>query len=138
MANIKARRVTKSCALALSMILCFVGCGDGQWGEIAGVVKLNGQPIGPGRMTLTPATEQQGSSMGIVAENGTYSVISPGRRPGAVVGDYLVGIQDDFDPETIGPRPKAKFPAKYADPATSGLKVTIEPGTKIFDFELSP
>lgn len=138
MASIRTRRVVKPCALALCAMLSFVGCGDDQWGEIEGVVKLNGQPIGPGRMILMPATEQHGGSMGMVAENGRYTVLSPGRKPGAAVGDYLVGIQDDFDPEAIGPRPKAKFPAKYADPATSGLKVTIEPGTRTFDFELAP
>jgi hypothetical protein len=118
-------------------LLNIVGCGQSDWGELHGKVMLSGQPAGPGAISLKPST---GSviAIGQVKEDGSYSIISSGRRSGAKVGEYQVGIYDDDDPESTGPMPKKKFPARYADPATSGLTVTVEPGTNERNFELAP
>jgi hypothetical protein len=72
--------------------------------------------------------------------DGKYSVVSAGRKEGAKSGEYNVTIHggEHFGEETVGPRPKSQIPVRYANPTTSNLKVTIEPGNQAFDFELKP
>jgi hypothetical protein len=78
--------------------------------------------------------------MASFAADGKFSVISAGRKEGAHVGEYNVLIQggENFGTEEVGPRPKSNIPARYANPTTSDLKVTIEPGKQTVDFDLKP
>lgn len=121
-------------------LLMACGCGKSDWGQLNGTVLLNGQPVGPGSITLEAADGLSPGAMAFFEADGKYSVLSSGRKQGAHVGEYLVTIQggEGFGEENSGPRPKSSIPVRYASSKTSNLKVTIEPGTKDFDFELKP
>ncbi len=114
------------------------GCGGGDWGTLSGVVKVDGQPVGPGTISLHPIDEQRAGATAKFGDDGRYAVMSAGRKEGAATGEYRVAIHgDSFEAELAGPPPESDIPNKYNDPAASGLTVTIEPGAKTFDFELS-
>jgi hypothetical protein len=127
-------------AVATIGILMIAGCGKSDWGYLNGTVLLNGQPVGPGMISLQAADGLRVGATAYFGADGKYKVISSGRKDGAHVGEYLVAIQggENLDEENSGPRPKSNIPARYASSTTSKLKVTIEPGTKTFDFNLKP
>lgn len=115
------------------------GCGRSDWGNLSGTVLLNGQPVGPGTISFQDVSGKPGASADFGAD-GKYQVFSSGRKQGAHTGEYQVAILggENLSEEGSGRRPKSAIPARYADPSTSNLKVTIEPGSKTFDFELKP
>jgi len=125
----------------LAALLLFVaGCGGEDWGYLEGKVKLNGTPVGPGSITLEPVDGTRAGSVGSFGEDGRYSIMSAGRKEGALPGEYRVLIHggENFGEETGGPPPASKIPARYGDMASSDLRVTIEPGKKTLDFDLKP
>jgi hypothetical protein len=127
-------------AACVAVAILFVGCGSQDWGYLNGTVTLNGQPVGPGTITFEPVNADRSGSMASFSADGKYSVISAGRKEGAKVGEYRVLIQggESFGAEEAGPRPASKIRPRYANPNTSDLTVTIEPGTKTVDFDLKP
>jgi hypothetical protein len=127
-------------SFVLASLVPFAGCGKSDWGYLEGTVKSNGQAVGPGTITLEPADGIGVGAMAFFQADGKYSVMSAGRKAGTRTGEYIVTVQggESFGEENPGPRPKSAIPPKYADAKTSGLKVTIEPGTKNFDIELAP
>jgi hypothetical protein len=91
-------------------------------------------------ISLQPVNLDHAGAMAPFYEDGKYSVISARKKVGAHTGEYKVTIHrnlKDFGFEDSGKRP-APIPARYSDPKTSGLTVTIEPGTKTIDFDLKP
>jgi hypothetical protein len=119
--------------------LLMSGCGKSDWGYMSGKVLLNGQPIGPGMISLESADGQHAGAMGLIANDGTYKITSARKKEGAAVGEYRVTIHPnlgDFGFEQTGKR--AAIPVRYGKADTSGLFVSVEPGTKQFDFELKP
>jgi hypothetical protein len=131
------RRLTGVIALA---VLAFCGCGGSDWGYLSGTVLLNGQPVGPGSITLEPVNADRAGAVASFGTDGKYSVISAGRKEGAPAGEYRVTIHGGagYGEEAVGPRPKSPIPARYGNPNTTDLTVTIEPGEKVFDFNLKP
>ena len=125
--------------MAASAVLTIPGCGKSDWGQLNGTVLLNGQPVGPGMISLTAVDGKTGASAFFGAD-GKYKVISSGRKDGARVGEYVVSIQggENLGEENSGPRPKSNIPTRYANSDTSQLKVTIERGAKTTDFDLKP
>lgn len=128
-----------ACVL-LGQLFSAIGCGKQDWGYLSGTVKLNGQPVGPGTLQLQPIDATHAGAMASFGDNGNYSVFSSGRKDGAHTGEYKVIVTggEDFGLEDSGPKPKSNIPARYSNPDTTELKVTIEPGKKNFDFELKP
>jgi hypothetical protein len=125
---------------AVAATLFFVGCGSQDWGYLDGTVKLNGQPVGPGTISLQPIDADRAGSMASFGEDGSYSVMSAGRKEGAHTGEYLVLIHggENFGVEETGPKPKSAIPTRYGDPNTTDLKVKITPGSQTVDFDLKP
>jgi hypothetical protein len=132
--------VRRYCGLAAAALLLVAGCGQGDWGYLEGTVLLNGQPVGPGTITFEPLDQDRAGAIAGFGEDGKYSVVSAGRKEGAKTGEYRVLIHggEGFGEESSGSRPKSPIPARYAQPGTSDLKVTIEPGKQTFDFNLKP
>jgi hypothetical protein len=125
---------------AATALLMVTGCGKGDRGLLSGTVLLNGQPVGPGTISLEPLDGDRAGAIASFGEDGKYTVMSAGRKEGAPVGEYRVLIYggEGFGEENAGPRPKSKIPARYGNPQTSDLKVTIKPGNQDFDFDLKP
>jgi hypothetical protein len=120
-------------------LLTFAGCG-GDWGYLEGTVLLNGQPVGPGRITLQPVNRERAGATAQFGEDGKFQVVSSGRKEGAKTGEYIVTIRggQNLSEESAGPPPPSRIPARYNSSQTSDLKVTIESGRNTVDFELKP
>jgi hypothetical protein len=123
-----------------AVLLMAAGCGKGDRGYLSGTVLLNGQPIGPGTISLEPLDGDRAGATASFGADGKYTVVSAGRKEGAAVGEYRVLIYggEAFGEEHVGPRPVSKIPARYSNPQTSDLTVTIEPEKKTVDFDLKP
>jgi hypothetical protein len=137
MANCSARLIRSWITIAL---LSLAGCGESDWGYLDGTVKLNGQPVGPGTISLEPTGGERAGAIARFGEDGKFTVTSARRKEGAPTGEYRVLIHggQDFGEENAGPRPASKIPARYSSPQSSDLSVTIEPGKKTVDFDLKP
>ena len=116
------------------------GCGKKDWGYLSGTVKINGQPVGPGTIQLQPIDATHAGAMASFGDDGKYSVFSSGRKEGAHTGEYKVVVfsGEEFGLEDSGPKPKSNIPARYSNPDTTDLTVSIEAGKKVFDLELKP
>ncbi len=124
------------------------GCGGGQdVGYVSGKVTLGGQPLGQGSVVF------HNPSKGIVVAaplgpDGSYTVKTH-QGAGLPPGEYQVsispaGVGSGETPLVEKPTPGPgsggpAIPAKYLQPTSSGLKVTIKPGKNPpFDINLSP
>ncbi len=125
------------CAATLALT---VGCDQADWGELEGTVLLNGNPVGPGSITLEPIDGSHAGAVATFGEDGKYTAMSAGRRPGAKAGEYRVLIRggENLTAETAEPQPPSKIPARYGRPGESDLTVSIEPGDNTKDFDLQP
>jgi hypothetical protein len=117
------------------------GCGDPHLPrsfktyEVKGTVLLaNGQPLTGGVVHFESTQGVPHVADGPIRSNGSFSLSTPNVGEGAAAGEYKVW----FEPaEGVGITKRAgrkvrdaqsfPFPAKYADPDTSGLKATIKP-----------
>ena len=133
-------KTSRLAVTVFAVVLVASGCGKQDWGHLSGTVKLNGQPVGPGTIQLQPIDATHAGAMASFGDDGNYSVFSSGRKEGAHTGEYKVVVSsgEEFGLEDSGPKPKSNIPARYSNPDTTDLKVTIEPGKKNFDFELKP
>ena len=140
MANFNARRSFNYATWTLLVLA--VGCGAQDRGYLTGRVLLNGEPVGPGTITLQPVNADTPGAMAFFEEDGYYKVVSSGRAEGAAVGEYRVLIDGrtsaEFGAEEVAPQPSSRIPARYSNPRSSDLTVTIEPGSKTVDFDLRP
>ena len=125
-------------AVVVAALIAATGCGDRGRAYVTGTVKLNGKPVGAGTISLEPIAGGPGAHA-LFAEDGKYKVTSSGKKDGAKVGEYKVAIVggDNVD-ETADPKARAVIPSKYSNSTTSNLTLTVEPGTKEFDFDLQP
>lgn len=122
-------------------LLLIVGCGGGgsetrneKMGKASGVVTLNGKPIDSG--TVSFSNPYNGfSASGDIQLAGKFAItLIP-------AGDYRVSIippmpKEAVEPSTLTVLPSG-IPAKYQDPATSGLQASVPPeGVTDLKFEL--
>jgi hypothetical protein len=133
--------LSRRCVVAFGLVtLTVCGCSGSDWGYLSGTVLLDGRPVGPGTITLEPVNADRAGAIASFGADGIYRVISAGRKEGARTGEYRVTIHggEGFGEEAGGPKPPTKIPARYGNPSTSDLTVTIEPKEKVFDFNLKP
>src|SRR5688572_27003192 len=117
------------------LVLTVCGCSGSDWGYLSGTVLLNGEPVGPGTITLQPVSGDRAGAVASFGADGKYTVMSAGRKEGARAGEYVVTIHggEAFGEESVGPKPKTKIPARYSNSNTTDLTVTIEPEETVFD-----
>jgi hypothetical protein len=148
----------------VSAMLVVLGCGGDDSGlgrryPVSGKVTYKGAPVPHGTVTFVPTKppSPQGRAATGQIKDGYYSMSTTGNEDGALPGDYNVAIVAmDIDlaaAVTKGELPKihegdaayvkahkdAKklIPDKYGVSETSGLKATVDSGTKTLDFELT-
>ncbi len=131
----------------------FAGCGgsDGpELLEVTGKVTLDGKSIQSGVVTFLPDNSRQTSgpiATGLIKEDGTYSLVSPGNRPGVIKGFHIVSVAcEDLlpspDPDSPYQKMKAKgiepckIPRKYGSEKTSGLTAEVSPESLVVDLDL--
>lgn len=130
--KVSVRRRTPALAVAF-VAACgvLVGCsGRPEAHSVKGRVtfKEDGKPAAAGGfVTLTSVSNPDHKAAGEIEGDGTFEMAnSDGKGTDVFAGEYLVSVQPrmlDHDPA------KSPIDPKYLDPQTSGLKVTVGPGT---------
>ena len=137
----------------LTILFLAAGCGNGtrpvpDWAHIqrvtGKVTMRNGEPVGQGKIVLTPQQEPKEPLSGWLDSDGTFTLME---SQGQTIshGEFLVHIEPLTLPTESVKSPRAqailaklqkgqRVPAKYQKPETSNIKVTIGPDTK----ELQP
>lgn len=133
-------------AVVSSVLLVFsVGCGGGvppgpkQLATVpaGGTVTFQGMPVANATVAFQHA-EGAASASGKTDANGKFTLSTYGTNDGAPVGKYKVtvavsGVQE-IEPGVLAPEPEGGFkspiPAKYGDPAQSGLEAEVPAGGK--------
>ncbi len=148
------------CFAAVAVLaLVAVGCGDRPRSRVHGVVKLDGKPLTGG--TVIFLTSDNMTTVADIQPNGTYAVEGVARGPVKVsvqqppprptprpnpgaggkpndvsAGDDAVrkrgGEEPAPPPAAAGPR----LPAKYTDPAQSGLAFELADGDSLYNIDL--
>jgi hypothetical protein len=143
------------------------GCGGGQGAKgpktyvVKGTVTLDGKPVSDASLTFVPSAGGKGAAAVAKTDGSGQYTARTGTQEGAVPGDYLVGISKyeyaeaakassapsaapgempaDYKGGGTGGSPaKNALPAKYEQPATSGLKATVteDASKNVIDFKL--
>jgi hypothetical protein len=125
------------------------GCGGEPVGMVSGLVTLDGKPVDGGTVSFLPPAGGVPVTT-LIGSDGRYVA------SGVPVGEVMVGVQAPGDdsgaageiiknqgakggPQQAPPKPAVRFPDRYADPSTSGLKVTVKPekdGQVTFDIPM--
>jgi len=114
------------CVLAASLL---VGCGANgpELAPLSGTISLDGQPLPHGLVQFVPASGAGPAAVGSIAA-GRFTAETGGRR-GAVPGRYLVRVEARAKPvDETDTLPKSLVPARYGDPATSGIVAEVVVG----------
>ena len=129
--------------LALA-VLVPMACGSSgpEMARVKGRVTYQGKPVPKGTITFQATAPEGRNATGQIDPDGYYTLQTEEPGDGALVGSYLVAISArdeavlDYIPKKPIP-PKFLVPAKYEDPAKSGLKRAVPRGGGTMDFELT-
>ncbi len=125
--------------LLLAPVLALTGCAPAEepleFGDVQGKLTLNGAPL-PNAMVVFNRPESGHGGSAVVDGEGKYIVTD--KLP---VGSYQVVISPapvkPPNPGEPAPTiPPNKIPAKYSNPASSGLTAEVAPGENTLDFDL--
>ena len=126
-------RLVAGAAWAVS-VLALAGCGSGgpKIVPVSGSVTIDGQPLTYGHVQVLPAGWRPAS--GRLDGSGRFVLTTTTPNDGCPVGTHPVVVLagESLTPETM----KWHAPQKYADVATSDLKVTITGPTDDLKIEL--
>ncbi len=142
--------------LTAMAILFSSGCGGSSASgvptdAVSGSVKFKGEPLAGATVTFIPvggaippgSTDPETSVRTAVAKtdaSGEFKLTTVNQNDGAIPGDYNITVTKleerpaappSTDIAAPPPKPspvKSLIPAKYGDPATSGLKATVKQG----------
>lgn len=113
---------------ASTLAVMAVGCGVGgkSAGTVRGTVTYKGGPVHVGSLNLISVTGA--AALAKIGDGGAFKV--DGELP---AGDYKVYVSPpEAEPQAPGSKSatpkKFEVPAKYQDPATSGVTVTVKSG----------
>ena len=145
-------RVVVGWVLVLVLIL-LTGCNRNNRKNLilTGKVNYKGQPVTGGTLTLLPTDGKTPKANTQISGDGTYSIVPPtlGEMKVAIETETIRGQtgggayahlpkgekQPDID---TSKRPKyVQIPSKYANPNTSKLSITINPGKNDQNFDLT-
>jgi hypothetical protein len=130
-------------------VICFAlaGCGrsSAKLYPVHGQVFYKDQPAEGAQVVFLPAGEENAQYRGArpaatVAADGSFEIETQPHGVGAPAGDYAVLITW-FPPRDENPNanPRNKLPAKYSDPRSPVLKVTVKEGdNKLEPYKLAP
>jgi hypothetical protein len=132
-----ARRPAAGVGLALLLALPAAGCGEHGPKPIeyknqtvtGKVVLAGGRPLTRGRVALYPLREPHLALYGKLGPDGTFTLSVGGFRTGVTYGEFQVSIEPEGFSSLTGKVKRPNFPAKYLDPAASGLTAEITPET---------
>ena len=132
--------------LLLVLLSASIGCGeDSKFGNVHGVVRLEGAPVTKGTVRFVPDAGK--GAVGTIQSDGTYILGTRGSKDGASIGKHRVAIiaydtaEVDNGPRpadvtAVNPKVKPLVPQKYMSAGTSGLTFEVKPGDNEANFEL--
>ena len=147
------REETQNGFVAMVVFACLlgivgsVGCGgNDDIGDVSGVITVAGSAAGPGTIMFDPVPGEGPigpSAVGHFEADGRYTLMLPGQRKGAHVGQYRVmilsAVKEEFGEEEVASkRAPSKINIRYEDIKNSGLTATVKPGANEIDFDLEP
>lgn len=127
-----------SVALVLALVICVAGCGKGgpKPVRVSGQVLVDGQPLVtgvPGYVRVIPA-EGRPATGAIDPQTGKFSLMTFKEGDGCIPGTHKVAV---IVRHMVGSESVSLIPEKYAEPASSGLSVTIDGPTDSLEINLS-
>jgi hypothetical protein len=126
-------------------LLC--GCGHSvPLGEVDGIVRLDGQPIGKVMVVFIPEDPHLPQSFGISDEQGRFQLRCNNRGMGAAVGEHRVTLVDaavapapkstsDDELPQDGDVPPSRVPPVYTRADKTPLRQTVAPGSQSVTIE---
>jgi hypothetical protein len=121
--------------LAAGLTVAWAGCGGASKATVSGTVTYKGEPLPAGMIAFLGKDNQVAS--GSIESNGHYSV------RGVPVGPVKISIsppptplQDSPPPEGMPTVKTFSIPDNYKDPETSGLTLTVKPGSQEHPIDL--
>lgn len=140
MSHMTSHHATARLGMAACCLLA-AGCGGEPTASVSGRVTVGGQPLAAGQVAFESDGQLLASRVG---PDGRYQL----RNGGTIQvppGDYTVILTPPppelvEDPKTteiraIGPADQSRYPTKYRNPETSGIRQTIPPGNSAIDLE---
>lgn len=124
-----------------ALTLLVSGCSEGPFdADVSGKITLDGRPMPPGVVVFSAVEGKRNSSRGRIEEGGDYFLVTRHHR-GIDPGDYRVSLQVFEKGDPPGPGERAPVlpplvPKRFLDPASSGLRYTVEPGSNRIDIEV--
>ena len=121
-------------ALLLSLGLTLLaGCGPGAADAVSGAVTYNGRPVEEGVLNLRSAA---GNAASARISGGRYAMAGP-----LAPGDYQAFVTPPLpEPQppgkAVAKAPPSPLPARFRDPAGSGVVVTLKAGKNEVPIEL--
>lgn len=121
-------------------LLPLTGCGGSRLGTVPvkGKVTIDGRPVTTGTVFFQPVDVAQGRpARSALAADGSYAAASLDNDQGIVPGEYKVSLMPPAA-EAANPAMQDLIPAKYRNPDTSGLSLTVPDrgGPIVFDIEM--
>jgi hypothetical protein len=130
-------------AVAVAASSTMAGCfGSDLGADVEGVVKLDGEPIGPGVVVFAPVSGDENPATGAIQVDGSY-FLKTNRERGLRPGSYKVAVQIHEIPtdRPYGERDmrpiKFRIPEKFTTVVTSGLEFDVEDGSNTIDIPLT-
>jgi len=116
------------------MMILIAGCGsDVEMATVTGTVTSGSDPVSNLQVTFEPVDGENGTAMGFTDDKGEYTLLFPGNKQGAPLGDYLVRLSVAENEEAEGGQPVEIPPAYGSD---SQIKRTVVSGSNVFNFDL--
>jgi hypothetical protein len=127
------RQKMPTALLALALLgLLSAGCGGSKVAPYEGKVFVQGKPAAGAAVTFYPRSPAESSQIAtaVVGPDGSFRLTTVSANDGAPPGEYAVCItwSDSIrrDGETLTGPDRLRY--RYAAPASSGLKATVQPG----------
>jgi hypothetical protein len=139
------KAVLKRCQLILLMAaVCLLACSCSKKGPpqypVHGTVLFEGEPLAEALVIFNPVNDPDGKApkpRAVAAEDGSFKVFTEVADDGAPAGEYIITVV--WKKKRLTPEEKKKkdrvakqdvpFPARYKNPATSGLRVQVQEGS---------
>lgn len=136
--------------LFVLLALPATGCSSGTgFGEVTGVVLLDGKPMPAALVEFLPDSESGTHgpvSAATTDDEGRFRLVSHDRRDGAVVGKHRVLVQDarsipqavtDFSKVKAPPVLPSRISSRYGTAANTPLRKEVKPGPQTINVEVS-
>ncbi len=130
----------------LLLLLCLAGCRNSSpRGQVSGTLTIDKVPVQGILITFIATADEGpfGRAQGLTDADGHYVLHGEDQRPGTVIGDYVVVLQDmaiydaPRDAEgTVVKHPPRRFPTIFERPETTPLKAHVLAGVQTIHFEI--